>query len=348
MKLSRITRCFNAPNATALLVLLLLTTSFPGYSNAQDLGPDGPSMGSGYSSPSYGFNKKKKAKYKVKPHATRVVNRTLVAPDLTLQILAGPSVKPGQASSLLDDFGFMRWQIPSFELPISLDGETATFNPSLRLRRFGLAFGFLDQFEVGVTSRTRSKPVDPDLIDEDAEPDHGPFTAWVTAQIHDSDTASFGARLSLTRKLVQEDDDAANVSVAFPYALHMGGSAMLDGAARMQVQLDEELVPIIGLPLRMTVQPIDAFFFGARTEFNFVPTQETAFQGLPLGFFVGYTYEHNHRPLFDLTGSINWPLFATATNDYEEVVMNTFILGVGVTAHLSARTFGLETSASGE
>lgn len=256
--------------------------------------------------------------------AVAVARRTLLAPPLTVQILAGPSTRPGQAS-LFDDFGMQHWNLPSFEF--SLGGQTQTIDPDITFGRVGLAVGLTKAFEVGV-----ALPAFVLATGEEGEgsTSSGPPSLWVGAQLY-ADVLDFGVRLGVTPAFSEEEN--VGLVTALPFALHLGESAMIDGAIELQTAFAQEVANTLNIPLRVLVSGTEQVYFGGRANLVY-PNFDGDALTIPLGFFAGYTLQHKGRPVADITASLTWPAFGSALNGFDAPITEVFVLGLGVTGHL--------------
>jgi hypothetical protein len=100
-----------------------------------------------------------------------------------------------------------------------------------------------------------------------------------------------------------------------------GGLAGLFGPGRQIVDLDA------GVPLEVTVSPIEPFSFGLRTGFGIATFEEPKTIFLPLGFMLAGSIPGDDGPIGDLIARFDFPTFLLPASDGEKIFPDAFVVG---------------------
>lgn len=179
------------------------------------------------------------------------------------------------------------------------------------------------------------------------------FTAGATYRFLDLEIAQIGARLelgALTTDSDDPDDVLLRMTASVPIAIRVGhiyrldtgfaisglfpvdGNTEADGQLASYTSDPYKISP--GIPIRNTIQIIDPLFVGIDTGFGMLTFQDNADSGVfaPLGFRFGGTIPMKDRPLLDVTGNFEFPVFLLG-NDNEPPVSEIWQVGLTLRAY---------------
>jgi hypothetical protein len=259
----------------------------------------------------------------------------------------GMVVLLGAHEALAQEAGGGELPVPFVERPLTLPEKhlraDASFNvihysfgpgftTNITALFLGAAFGITDDFEV-------SAVVIPLQFSEDfryLNPDIGATYRFVEGDVE------VGARLHLSIPVA--GDRYFGILPSLPVLIRMGDIARLDTGVNFSFLFPTgNGDPIVawagynfapysfegGIPLKFTFQIVPQAFVGLRTGFgvaNFDFAGESTF--IPLGFHGGGTIENDGKPLVDITGNFDFPLFLTPGSDGDKVVSRFWTVGV--------------------
>ena len=149
-------------------------------------------------------------------------------------------------------------------------------------------------------------------------------------------------RVSFTAPIVE--DSNLSFSGSIPLTIHMGEAGLLDMSADFVFTAADEFRADFNLPVRMLFQLGPDLYLGPRSGIA-LPDFDGEFLTIPLGAQLGYTIapkDNPRKPLLDIGLSFMFPTFATAANDFDEVIPNLWVISLGVNGHLDFDDLGGE------
>lgn len=121
-------------------------------------------------------------------------------------------------------------------------------------------------------------------------------------------TVEVAGSLGLTLPTLPASDPV--LSLGIPVRIHVSHRVRVDTEAVLSLSFGDQTTASLGVPLSLSINPVDRLLFGANTGLRF-PEMDPALTTVPLGVALGYTVGKRQAPFADLWVHFAWPALVT-------------------------------------